>query len=237
MRDILTPRYRARLAETAQDVQKAQRLRHLAFRGAQGVDSDRFDVGAQHILIETLDGAAKASFRLRLFAAAVPLTTSYAAQFYELSGFARQSGPKAEVGRFCLDPAAQDPDLLRLCWAALAQIVLGQGVQHLFGASSFPGADPGAHAAALAWLGAHALGPAALRPTPLSTLGVKLTGHGGTEAGVPALLRFYLGLGGWVADHAMIDRDLDTLHIFTALDLARMPPARARAFAAMALPR
>jgi hypothetical protein len=40
-------------------------------------------------------------------------------------------------------------------------------------------------------------------------------------------------LGGWVSDHAVIDPDLDTLHVFTAVEVARIPPARARALRAL----
>ena len=40
-----------------------------------------------------------------------------------------------------------------------------------------------------------------------------------TNSFLPPLLKFYLRLGGKVSDHAVIDRDLDTLHVFTYLDL------------------
>ncbi len=53
-------------------------------------------------------------------------------------------------------------------------------------------------------------------------------------AALPPLLRTYLGMGGWVSDHAVIDRDLDTLHVFTAVEIAKIPPARARALRAIA---
>ena len=46
--------------------------------------------------------------------------------------------------------------------------------------------------------------------------------------GMPSLLRTYLGMGGWVSDHAVIDEALDTLHVFTAVEIDRIPPARAR---------
>ncbi|MFZ8959943.1 MAG: ornithine-acyl-ACP acyltransferase, partial [Paracoccaceae bacterium] len=45
---------------------------------------------------------------------------------------------------------------------------------------------------------------------------------------LPPLLRSYLMLGGWVSDHAVIDRDLNTIHVFTGLEIAAVPPARAR---------
>jgi L-ornithine Nalpha-acyltransferase len=54
-------------------------------------------------------------------------------------------------------------------------------------------------------------------------------------AQTPALLRTYLVMGGWVSDHAVIDRALDTLHVFTALPIANIPPARARALRALAV--
>ena len=46
---------------------------------------------------------------------------------------------------------------------------------------------------------------------------------------MPPLLRTYLMMGGWVSDHAVVDDDMNTLHVFTGLEIAAVPPARARA--------
>ena len=46
---------------------------------------------------------------------------------------------------------------------------------------------------------------------------------------MPPLLRSYLAMGGWVSDHAVVDRDMNTLHVFTGLEVRAIPPARARA--------
>lgn len=51
-------------------------------------------------------------------------------------------------------------------------------------------------------------------------------------AELPPLLRTYLMMGGWVSDHAVVDRHLNTLHVFTGLEIRAIPPARARLFAA-----
>ena len=51
---------------------------------------------------------------------------------------------------------------------------------------------------------------------------------------MPPLLRTYLAMGGWVSDHAVVDRDLGTLHVFTGLEIAAIPPARAKALRAAA---
>ena len=43
----------------------------------------------------------------------------------------------------------------------------------------------------------------------------------------------YLAMGGWVSDHAVVDRDLHTLHVFTGVEIARIPAARARLLRAL----
>ena len=52
---------------------------------------------------------------------------------------------------------------------------------------------------------------------------------------MPPLLRSYLTMGGWVSDHAVVDRELDTLNVFTGLEIATIPEARARSIRASAL--
>jgi putative hemolysin len=53
-------------------------------------------------------------------------------------------------------------------------------------------------------------------------------------AALPPLLRTYLGMGGWVSDHAVVDRELDTLHVFTCVEVDRIPAARAASLRAVA---
>lgn len=50
---------------------------------------------------------------------------------------------------------------------------------------------------------------------------------------LPPLLRTYLLMGGRVSDHAVIDTELDTLHVFTGLEIAAIPGAGARALRAL----
>ena len=59
----------------------------------------------------------------------------------------------------------------------------------------------------------------------------RLTGSpdaGRARAEMPPLLRSYLMMGGWVSDHAVMDRQLNTMHVFTGLEVRSIPPARAR---------
>lgn len=235
-------RYLARLARSEQDVARAQELRWRAFRagpgGPAGRDRDAFDAPCRHLLVEELPtGRPVATFRLMTLASGGEIGLSYAARHYGLAGLATYPGAMAEVGRFCLDPGCHDPDALRIAWGALARIVLAEGVGMLFGCPSFPGTDAAAHRDALALLGERHLAPAGWRPQATAGKVVRFgpkPGQRPADPGralrqMPPLLRSYLAMGGRVSDHAVIDDDLGTLHVFTGVEVAAIPPARARA--------
>jgi putative hemolysin len=235
-------RYQARRAAGPGDIAAAQRLRHRAFRGGEGLDADAFDAACTHVLVEDDVGRLAACFRLLVLPGGGEVRRSYAAQFYDLSALAGLPGPMAELGRFCIDPAfARDPDVLRLAWGAMTRLVDAQGVRMLFGCASFRGTDPAAYHDAFALLAARHLAPARWRPGARGAGRVPLAGHLGRPPdrraalqSMPPLLRSYLGMGGRVSDHAVVDPDLGTLHVFCGLDTAAVPPARARALRAVA---
>lgn len=236
--------YRVRLATTPEDEARALALRHRVFRKLRGLggesDADRFDPLCQHVLVEEgATGALVGCFRSLTLADGAALGQSYSGQVYDLSPMRGMAGPMIEMGRFCVAPDRLDPDILRLAWGAVTRLVDGAGAAVLLGCTSFTGADPARHAAALALLHSAHVGPAALRPLRKpGQVQVTLTGQGADAraglAALPPLLRTYLGMGGWVSDHAVIDRDLDTLHVFTAVEIAKIPAARARALRAIA---
>jgi putative hemolysin len=236
----------ARLATGSAEVERAQALRHLAFHAGKGGgggdgtgrDADRFDAVAEHVLV--LDRATDAllcCFRVLGFQGA-DIGNSYAAQFYDLTPLADFPGRTLELGRFCLHPGCHDPDVLRLAWAAVARLVDRGGVTLLFGCTSFPGADPARHAAALGALARH-VAPARWLPRRRAPEIVDLAGCVGQHtarqalAAMPALLRTYLGMGAWVSDHAVVDRQMDTLHVLTGVEIATIPPGRVRALRAI----
>ncbi len=227
-------RYRARLGAGADDLAACQRLRHLCFFGSDGLDRDDFDPRCQHLMIEDGDGTLIAAARILLIANATALRQSYAAQYYDLAALAALSGPLMELGRFCITPAVRDADVVRAAWGALTQIVDDAGVRVLFGCTSFPGTDPAVYGLALAKLAAQHIGPEALRPGIKAAEVVRLgAAKGRGTAPLPSLLRSYLAMGGWVSDHAVIDRAMNTLHVFTCIDIAAVPPARAKALRAV----
>ena len=224
-----------RFADGEADRALCRALRASAF-GA--TEADRFDDLSRLLMIEDAEGALLSTLRLRLMPSGAGMQAGYVGQYHDLSPLACDPRPMMEVGRFCVAPGLLDPDILRLAWGALARVVDAEGVALLFGVTSFPGTDPAPHAAVFRALAARHLGPPALRPTPgrgqaacrFDALPPALTPPGP----MPSLMRSYLALGGWTADYAVVDRDLGTLQVFTALDVSAVPPARARALRGLA---
>ena len=239
-------RLRTRLATGADDVAATQALRHLCFvetAGGRprpgGIEADDRDPLCRHVMIEeTATGQLLCSFRIMELPSGAAIGPGYAAQFYDLSRLAAYRRPLLELGRFCIRPGTRDADVLRLAWGAITRIVDAAGVGMLFGCSSFAGTDPAPYRAAFALLGAGYRAPPAWAPGPRAAetvpLGGALRDRRQALAAMPPLLRTYLGMGGWVSDHAVIDRDLGTIHVFTAVETSAVPPARARALRAVA---
>lgn len=221
------------IAETQAERRAALALRALAFRGGRASDEDRFDGPSLHLLIRRPgDEMALAAARIMPFATAAAAVSGYTGQFYDLRHLAHQPGPWAEMGRICLHPGHRTPELPRLMWAAITATLHQLETRFLFGCSSFPGAALARHAPALAYLHQHALGPRALCP-PARIPNHQPVPHGTPPdpRGLPPLLRLYLGLGAWVGADHVLDPDLDTLHIFTALDFTSITPRQRQTFA------
>ncbi|WP_116084432.1 GNAT family N-acetyltransferase [Tropicimonas sp. IMCC34011] len=227
-------RYVARPATTSSDLSACLALRAAAFRGG-APDEDAFDGASRHVMVEDRrTGEAACTFRLAFYRGD-GIARSYSGLRYDLSRLAGFPGVLLELGRFCIRGGAPDADILRLALAALTREVDAAGVTLLFGCSSFPGTDPADHAPALGYLAGRPPAPPDWAPgigtsgtVPLARFAPDAPQRRGLLA-LPPLLRSYLGLGGWTSDHAVIDRDLGTTHVFTGVEIARIPPARARA--------
>ncbi|NVK14770.1 MAG: GNAT family N-acetyltransferase [Rhodobacteraceae bacterium] len=234
-------RYRARVAAGAADVAAAQALRTLCFRTGS-TDGDSYDSLCSHVLVEeNASGALVCCFRLLLLESGAELMRSYSAQYYELAALQAFAGRMAELGRFCIHPDWQDADILRVAWGAMTDLVDGQGVQMLFGCSSFAGTSAAPYAEALALLRQRHLAPAKWRPGIKAPEVVRFGAEPLREAEtkkalqkMPPLLRTYLLMGGWVSDHAVVDRQMNTLHVFTGLETAAIPAERKRLLRAVA---
>jgi putative hemolysin len=196
-------------------------LRSRLFR-AGAPDRDVWDAAARHLIVSGSDGVA-ACARLTLG----DPRRGYTGTFYDLDRFAAAFPRALEVGRVCIAPEVRDPDLPRLMLAIMARIVTGERAMALHGCASFP-----ADGAGLCRL-AGRVAPPAWRPDPRAQETVPLIGAPGP---VPSILRGYLALGAAVSDHAVVDRDLGTRHVFVGLPVSAIPEGRARLLTGMLTP-
>lgn len=239
-------RYDVLTASCDAEIREAQRLRWLCFVGrrsgqeqdqAESLDADDYDDRCTHILIrDTATGQLIACFRMLTLSGGAEIGDSYSARYYNLSRLREFSGRMVEIGRFCIHPERSDPDILRLAWGALARHVDEQDIQMLFGCSSFMGTDIQGYEDAFAMLRERHLAPQRWLPRVKApkvfrfarALKLRKPDPRAAMAEMPPLLRSYLAMGGWVSDHAVVDNQLNTLHVFTGLEIRSIPPARAR---------
>lgn len=232
-----TDRYRGRIASSLDGVEAALALRGRVFRGG-GDDTDRFDEWYNHAVVEDLaTGQPRATFRFLPLVSGPAFEQYYSAQFYDLGRLATHNRVSIEIGRLCMDPDVRDPALLSVALGIIAEVAQTSGARLLFGCSSFEGTDPVAFAETLSYLHDNHRAPGARAPQPqardtfsLADFQVEHFDKGKSLDQIPPLLRLYLSLGAWVGNHGVIDRDLGTFHLFTALELDRIPPDRRRAF-------
>lgn len=245
-------RFHARMAATAEDLRAAQRLRWLCFVGKRGgaggpdqLDCDDLDLLCGHVLVEDVQsGTIVACFRLMLLPDGKGIETTYAAKHYNLSQLSSFDGPMIEIGRFCIHPEWPDPDILRVAWGALTQVVDQHGVKLLFGCASFIGTDTIGYEDSFAMLRERHLAPKRWLPRVKAPdvfrfarlLRRRKPDPKQAMALMPPLLRTYLMMGGWVSDHAVVDRQLNTLHVFTGVEVTAIPPGRARLLRGVAGP-
>lgn len=202
-------------------------LRVALFRRGAGDDRDAFDDHGAHLDIrDATTGQLVACLRCHVHEPA-EVTCAYAAQFYDLTPLKLYPRPMIEVGRFCVSPAfVHHPDVVRLAWITVAATVEDSGAGMLFGCTCVDGARfP-------KW-----------RRDPPETWQVKPRGIAvplarrrkpGDAGPRRTLLDLYLRMGGWVSEQAVRDPDLGTVHVFTALEVAAIPPQRARSLRRLA---
>lgn len=243
---LMGGRYRARLAETREDVVACQQLRYLTFIEARGLgpagcddrrDEDEFDPHCRHMMVEEArSGQLVCCFRMMPLESGAEIARSYSATWYELDKLEDYPGRLVEMGRFCIHPAHKDPSILRVAWHSMTRYVDEQEIGLLFGCSSFYGIEAEAYMDAFALLKEKHLAPKRWLPRVKAPkvfrfariLRLRRPNMALALRRMPPLLRTYLMMGGWVSDHAVIDDKLNTLHVFTGIEIAHVPEARAR---------
>ncbi len=251
------PRFCVRLAKSADDLRAAQRLRYDVFVDELGgggamvdhearLEQDRFDPYFDHLILQDEarpdDAQVVGVYRLLRDDQAAKVGQFYSEDEYDL-GVLKSSGRRLlELGRSCLHRDYRGGVGMFHLWNSLAAYVSDHEIEILFGVASFHGTDPAALAAPLSLLHHGHLAPPDLRvrarPThfaAMDRIAPDALDRRAAVLEIPALIKAYLRLGGFVGEGAWIDHAFNTTDVCLILDTARMS-ARQRAIYTRGIP-
>lgn len=224
-----------KIAETPEDIHKAQKLRHQIFieeglgrTNESGLDFDEYDQLADHLMIiDKASGDAVGTYRL--------IHSQHSRKFYSqsefnLDGFLKTEGIKLEMGRACTHSQFRNGRTMDLLWQGLSHYILISNVRYLFGCSSVDTTEAETmfsmlkslynHAQLKTDYGIHPIGnfiwPDAekifARSEPMN----------GYKKELPPLLRSYLHAGSFVHGMPAYDKDFLCFDLLTILDLKEL---------------
>lgn len=235
-----------KLAESEAELAAAQRLRYRVFvqelgarpsygATAENREIDAFDPYFDHLILKDTRIADESinvigAYRLMRSETAQSGPGFYGAREYDLDAITRSGRPAVELGRSCVDAAYRNGIALHLLWQGVADYVLRNGIELLFGVASFNGTDPQGYADGLSFLHHNHLAPKDLRVQARAAGRVPMTmkpladiNRAVAVRQIPSLIKSYIRLGGWVGEGAFIDRDFNTVDVCLVLDQANIP--------------
>ena len=244
----MTPDFELKLAETADDIRAAQRLRYRVFVEELGgggdlvdhdarLETDAFDAHCDHLLLfdrnNQYDDGVVGVYRVLRSELADKSGGFYSEREYDLTKLKNSRRKLLELGRSCLLPSYRGGAAMYHLWNGLSEYVTEHEIEVLFGVASFHGTDPTALAAPLSLLHHRHLAPAELRPCAIGENAVSMNMIPEAQVDrrkamleIPALIKAYLRLGGMVGEGAWIDRAFNTTDVCLLLDTARMNTAQ-----------
>ena len=220
------------LAQSAKEIELAQRLRHDVFsaeygailgREHDGVDRDEFDPWCAHLLVRELGSdRVVGTYRILTPQQAKRAGGYYSESEFDLSGLGAVRESLVEFGRACIHEEHRQGGVLMMLWSGLAEILKQGNYEHVFGCASVSLRDDGVTAAE-AWrqikeraLFTETVGVRPLHRYPVEQLDSQL------PASVPALLKGYLKLGARVCGEPAWDPDFHTADFPLLLSVSGM---------------
>lgn len=240
-------RFTVRLAETEDDVAAAQRLRYRVFVEEMGASAspedaalrrerDAFDAHFDHLLLidneaapeDPLDSVAGV-YRLLRGAVAKQGCGFYGDDEYDLTKIKQYPRETVELGRSCVGVDYRGGAAMHLLWTGLGQYVADHNIEIMFGVASFHGNDPQKLALPLSYLHWNHLAPEDLRVraqpahfVPMDVIPADQIKRSQAMREIPALIKAYLRLGGFVGEGAYVDHAFNTVDVCLLMDTSRM---------------
>lgn len=235
-----------RIARHADDLIGAKRLRYKVFieeLGGTGASSDhdnrleqdRFDPFCEHLILAdpSRDPATHdhvvGVYRVMREEGAARAGQYYSEGEYDLTALKTSGRPLLELGRSCIDADYRGTIAMHLLWQGLGDYVMQHNIEVMFGVASFHGTKIEPLAEALSFLHASHLAPPELRVRTVydAYQRMDLIAPGAIDRKsavrtLPALIKAYLRLGGFVGDGAFVDHDFNTTDVMLIMDTERV---------------
>ena len=234
----ITPEFRVKLADTPEELRSAQALRYRVFVEELGGDGpmvdhlaklevDQFDAFYDHLILvdDANGGDVVGVYRLLRDDKALKAGQFYSEDEYDLSPLRASGRRLMELGRSCLDAEYRGGAAMYHLWSGLARYISDNAIEIMFGVASFHGTDPQVLAQPLSLLHHRHLAPIPLRVRaksehyqPLDLISVEQLDRRRAMLQVPALIKAYLRLGGFVGDGAYVDHAFNTTDVCLIMD-------------------
>jgi len=235
-----TPSLLVEITTSPTALQEAQALRYRVFVEecgakpdslAEGLDSDRFDMHCEHLLVrDSQTGEVVATTRLLDSQGALRAGGFYSEGEFQLVGLAQLPGPILEIGRTCVHPDYRNGATISTLWSGLAQVMRERNYNFLMGCASIGMGDGGIQAHAVMqrlrqrylsreWLNAVPRRPLVDMPLPENI-----------TAQIPPLLKAYMRLGATICGEPCWDPEFNVADVFILLHRQQLCPRYARHF-------
>lgn len=226
-------RYTARLADSLEELQQAQRLRFAVFNlelnegldsaYLEGLDCDPFDEVCDHLLVcDNASGAVVGTYRLQTGTTAGRNLGYYSATEFDFSPFESIRSELVELGRACVAKEHRSLAVLNLLWRGIMLYARQRGARYLIGCSSLSTQDERLGHGAWETIRLNHLAEAQFQTRPLPSYALKITTDSATPEPLPRLLRAYLQAGARICGAPAIDRQFRTIDFLTLMDLENM---------------
>ncbi len=220
------------LAQTPDELEQIQRLRHdvfseefgVTFSGPEkGLDTDQFDRWCEHLMVQDLEtGEVVGTYRVLTPHQAKRAGGYYSESEFDLSGLNQVRSKLVEFGRACIHQEYRQGSALMMLWTGLAKILKQGRYEHVFGCASVSLRDDG-HTASCVWQSVRETIGADQRPVihPLYRYPVDQV-DSDLPAKVPALLKGYMKLGARICGEPAWDPDFNSADFPMLLSVSDM---------------
>ena len=237
--------YVIKLAETAEEVEKALRLRYEVFNLEQGkglerankigMDVDEFDEYCLHlIVVEKSSSKIVGTYRLHLGSVAKTAMGFYSSQEYLIEGLEPIAHVCMELGRSCVSPEYRTGAGVALLWGGIGELMMRAKLRYLLGCVSLEDVSPAVGWALHKYFISEGKICDYIKSKPKSGFVLEKPSEAEIEKVfadksalrrlMPPLFKGYLRVGALICGEPVFDRAFGTIDFLIILDSAKAHP-------------